>query len=154
MAPPKENRFWMARSKHGRKKTLTPAQLKEAGREYFEWTLANPLITHKVTQFQGQQVDMQEKTPRIMTIAAFCRFAGIAQQTLLNWGKCDDYMGVVDDIRTEIYDYKLTGAAAGQFNASIISQELGLGTRVIVEEPEPLTPEQRRRKIAELLEKC
>ena len=55
MAAPKGNRFWEARSSHGRKPIFdNPDQLWEACLEYFQWVEDNPLEEEKLFHYQGQ----------------------------------------------------------------------------------------------------
>ncbi len=49
MGAPKGNRFWEARSSHGRKPIFgDPSQLWDAACQYFTWVDDNPLIEEKV----------------------------------------------------------------------------------------------------------
>ena len=154
MAPPKGNSFWKMRMTIGRTNKLTPTRLKNEAIKYFEWVEANPFKVTKAAMFQGEQIDLTEEKPRIMTIGAFCRFVGIGEQTLADYGKQDAYSGIVSDIKGLIYDYKLEGASAGLFNSNIIARELGLGERTVVELIEPPTAEDRKARLLELAEKC
>ncbi len=54
MAAPKGNKFWLARSSHGRKPIFAnPDKLWEACCEYFQWVEKNPLKEQKLFAFQG-----------------------------------------------------------------------------------------------------
>ncbi|WP_310982257.1 terminase small subunit, partial [Klebsiella pneumoniae] len=55
MAAPKGNKFWLARSKHGRNpKFSDPEKLWDACCEYFDWVEKHPLWETKAFSFQGQ----------------------------------------------------------------------------------------------------
>lgn len=57
MAAPKGNRFWEARSSHGRNpKFESPEALWAACCEYFEWVEANPLWEMKAFSYQGEVI--------------------------------------------------------------------------------------------------
>lgn len=127
---PLGNSFWKARTKQCRHKLFTsPDILWAAAVEYFEWVDANPLIEHKVTQFQGNPVEMQEPKMRAMTINGFCLFLGINISTYKNYKANDnykDYFSVMETIDETIRDQKFSGAAAGLLNTNIIARDLGL----------------------------
>ncbi|MBA1642435.1 DNA-packaging protein, partial [Klebsiella pneumoniae] len=54
MAAPKGNKFWLARSKHGRNpKFSDPEKLWDACCEYFDWVEKHPLWETKAFSFQG-----------------------------------------------------------------------------------------------------
>ncbi|WGM06648.1 terminase small subunit [Arsenophonus nasoniae] len=69
MAAPKGNRFWEARSSHGRKPVFeNPEQLWQACCEYFEWIENNPLKEEKVFSYQGEITHTNISKMRAMTI--------------------------------------------------------------------------------------
>ncbi len=127
MAAPKGNQFWKARSSHGRKKIFSdPKVLRAAAEQYFEWVEANPLVEHKLTQYQGEPVEVSINKMRAMTITAFCRFVHINHDTWLDYKKDKDLTGVIREIEDLIKDQKFAGAAADLLNANIIARDLGL----------------------------
>ena len=127
MAATKGNKFWEARSSHGRKpKFETSDDLWDASIEYFQWIEDNPLWENKVAQFQGVQVDMPSPVMRAMTIGGLCLFLDISEDTFANYRKKQDFLGITSQIVQVIYDQKFSGAAAGLLNASIIARDLGL----------------------------
>ncbi|WP_407732270.1 DNA-packaging protein [Pseudocitrobacter faecalis] len=154
MAAPKGNRFWEARSSHGRNpKFESPEALWAACCEYFEWVEANPLYEVKAFAFQG--VVTQESLPKIraMTISGLCIFLDITRQT---WGTFRAMKGFSDiTTRAEeiIYDQKFSGAAADLLNANIIARDLGLKEQSQVEDvtPDKGDRDKRRSRIQELL---
>ncbi|HIC6099865.1 TPA: DNA-packaging protein [Salmonella enterica subsp. enterica serovar Nagoya] len=154
MAAPKGNRFWEARSSHGRNpKFESPEALWAACCEYFEWVEANPLYEVKAFAFQG--VVTQESLPKIraMTISGLCIFLDITRQT---WGTFRAMKGFSDiTTRAEeiIYDQKFSGAAADLLNANIIARDLGLKEQSQVEDvtPDKGDRDKRRSRIKELL---
>lgn len=127
MAAPQGNRFWEARTKHGRDRLFASSEaLWEACCEYFQWTEDNPLWENKVAQFQGSVVDMPVAKMRAMTIGGLCLFLDINRGTWNEWRKVDDFSEVVSRAEEVIYSQKFAGAAADLLNANIIARELGL----------------------------
>jgi len=127
MAAPKENRFWMARSSHGRKPLFESAEkLWNASCEYFQWCEDNPLYETKAFAFQGVVTTEELPKMRAMTIAGLCLFLDISQDCLSDYGKRQDFIGVVADIKETIYQQKFSGAAADLLNCNIIARDLGL----------------------------
>lgn len=123
----KGSKFWMARSSHGRKPIFAkPEDLWKAACEWFQWIEDNPLWEAKVTQFQGSPVKMEVPKMRAMTEGALCIFLDINQETFSEYGKKDDFSGVVMGIRSIIRAQKFTGAAADMLNPNIIARDLGL----------------------------
>lgn len=127
MAAPKGNRFWEARTKHGRDKLFASRDaLWEACCEYFEWVEENPLWENKVAQFQGGVVDMPVAKMRAMTIGGLCLFLDIDRSTWTAWKSDNDFSAIVSRAEEVIYSQKFAGAAADLLNANIIARELGL----------------------------
>lgn len=127
MVAPKNNKFWEARSSHGRKPCFETAEdLLNACNEYFEWVHENPL--KEAIVYQGQLNEAQAKPlMRAMTLQGLSIFLGISDQTWLNYRKRgDDYAEVADYVDRVIRTQKFEGAAAGLFNPVIISRDLGL----------------------------
>lgn len=130
MAAPKGNRFWEARSSHGRKPIFaTPADLWDACAEYFAWVEDNPLWEAKLTSYQGE--NKVEKLPkmRAMTIGGLCIFLDISHQTWCEYGKREDFIEVCTRVEGIIRDQKFSGAAAELLNPSIIARDLGLADK-------------------------
>lgn len=124
---PKGNKFWLARSKHGRHKLFeSPDLLWEACCEYFQWVEDNPLWEEKAAQFQGSPVYMELPKMRAMTIGGICLFLDIDETTWREWRKDKDFSPIVAKADAVIYQQKLTGAAADLLNPNIIARELGL----------------------------
>ncbi len=127
MAAPKENRFWMARSSHGRKPIFeSPEQLWTASCEYFQWCEDNPLYETKAFAFQGVVTTEEIPKMRAMTVAGLCLFLDVSQDCLSDYGKRKDFIGLVADIKQTIYQQKFSGAAADLLNSNIIARDLGL----------------------------
>lgn len=127
MAAPKGNRFWEARSSHGRKPIFAnPEQLWDACIQYFTWVEDNPLQEEKATQFQGAFVKDTVNKMRAMTIGGMCLFLGICEDTWDNYRKQDDFLGVTKQAEQVIRNQKFTGASADLLNANIIARDLGL----------------------------
>lgn len=124
MPAPKGNKFWEARSSHGRKPIYeTPEQLWDASLQYFQWVEDNPLS--KSIIYQGE-VTGSEDIRRPMTIEGYTLFIGLGQQALKNYEMKEDFVGVITAAREVIRQQKLEGAMIGAYNASIVARDLGL----------------------------
>lgn len=130
MAAPLGNKFWTARSTHGRAPIFADADaLWNACAEYFEWVEANPLYEDKPFAFQGVVTHETVAKMRAMTVAGLCIFLDISTQA---WGEYRERKGYgdvtsrVDDI---IRTQKFQGAAADLLNANIIARDLGLADK-------------------------
>lgn len=125
------NRFWEARSSHGRNPIFeTAEQLEDACGQYFEWVAENPLMEAKAFAFQG--VVTQDALPkmRAMTLGAMCMFVGIDKTTWENWRKeRSDLFRVIAWAEQTIYQQKFEGASADLLNANIIARDLGLADK-------------------------
>lgn len=153
MAAPKGNRFWEARSSHGRNpKFESPEVLWAACCEYFEWVEANPLYEVKAFAFQG--VVTQESLPKLraMTISGLCIFLDITRQTWGTFRAMEGFSDITTRAEEIIYDQKFSGAAADLLNANIIARDLGLKEQSQVEDvtPDKGDREKRRSRIKEL----
>jgi hypothetical protein len=127
MAAPKGNRFWEVRAKSGRDKIFSDEdQLWKAACEYFEWVESNPLWETKVTQYQGDVIDMPVSKMRAMTQEGLCLFLGISTQTWRDYSKRKDFLEVTSRVDNVIKSQKFAGAAADLLNANIIARDLGL----------------------------
>jgi len=144
MGAPAGNKFWEARSTHGRKLIWEdPEELREACIEYFEWVESNPLWESKPMIANGEIQDAPIAKMRAMTLDGLSVFLGIARKSWDNYRKKDDFLPVVSYVETVIKDQKFSGASAGLLNANIIARDLGLKDRseLTGEGGEPLIPE-------------
>jgi len=142
MAAPKGNRFWEARSSHGRKPIWdNPQELYDACVEYFEWVEANPLWETKPMIVNGEVYDAPTAKMRAMTIEGLCVFLGMHRSTWDEYKHKQDFSDIVSLVNNTMYEQKLTGAASGLLVASIIQRELGLkeASSVALEVPQGLT---------------
>lgn len=136
MSAPKGNEFWKLRSKHGRDKLFsTPELLWEAACEYFQWCVDNPLEREELIK-SGQEVGKtySVNVMRPFTIHGLCIYLDCSTSYFRNLkheqaGKDQDFLTVIERIQEVIYNQKFEGAAAGFFNANIISRDLGLAER-------------------------
>ena len=127
MGAPKNNKFWLLRTKHGRDKLFPdPDVLWSACCEYFDWVEANPLYEDRVITFQGKVTHEPAARMRAMTMAGLCLFLDIDPTTWKEYGKRKDYNHVVTRAERVIYSQKFAGAAADLLNANIIARDLGL----------------------------
>jgi hypothetical protein len=127
MAAPKGNKFWMARSSHGRDPIFKkPEDLWLSCLEYFEWVEANPLQEGKGFAFQGIVTKETFPKMRAMTIGGLCIFLDIARRTWDEYREREDYLPVVTRAEEIVRDQKFAGAAAELLNPNIIARDLGL----------------------------
>lgn len=130
MAAPKGNKFWEARSSHGRKPIFeSPDQLWKACCEYFQWTEDNPLMAVETVKFQGKATLIKLPRLRAMTISGLCLYLDIALVTWKDYASKEDFSYICGQVEQMIYNQKLQGAAADLFNANIIARELGLSDK-------------------------
>lgn len=130
MAAPKGNRFWEARSSHGRKPIFaSPDDLWTACVEYFEWVEENPLYEIKGFAFQGVVTKETFPKMRAMTIEGLCLFLDIDKSTWFDYAKRQDFTNVTTRVESVIRSQKFAGAAADLFNANIIARDLGLADK-------------------------
>ena len=130
MAAPEGNRFWQARSTHGRKPIFeSPEQFWEACTEYFEWVEDNPLQSSELVKFQGQATLATIPKMRAMTIEGLCIFLDIETKTFYNYEQREDFLQIVTRVREVIRTQKFAGAAAELLNPNIIARDLGLADK-------------------------
>ncbi len=131
MAATLGNRFWEARSSHGRSPLFKkPDDLWDACVEYFEWVDQNPLYEDKLVTFQGSASHEPVAKMRAMTIAGLCLFLDISQETWRKWrNDREDLVGVIARAESVISSQKFAGAAADLLNANIIARDLGLADK-------------------------
>ena len=135
MAATKGNRFWEARSSHGRKpKFASPGDLMNACTEYFKWVDDNPLYEQKLVKYKDYCELKKVPKLRAMTMASLCMFIDISHDTLRNYAKkSEDFLAVVRTVENTVREQKFAGAAADLFNANIIARDLGLRDQTPVE---------------------
>lgn len=127
MAAPKGNRFWEARSSHGRKpKFASPEILQKACLEYFEWVEENPLWETKVFHAQGEITKTEVPKMRAMTIIGLCNFLDMTVEAWANYRKKKGFLVVITRIESAIRQQKFEGASAEFLNPNIIARDLGL----------------------------
>jgi hypothetical protein len=127
VAAPAGNRFWEARSSHGRKPIFaTPDDLWSACVEYFEWNADNPLYEAQAFAYQGCVTIENLPKLRAMTLDGLQLFLDISHQTWADYRAREDFIEVVSRAERVIRDQKFSGASAGLLNANIIARDLGL----------------------------
>lgn len=130
MPAPKGNRFWEARSSHGRKPIFaTPDDLWQACQEYFAWVEDNPLWEDKVTSYQGENKHEPIAKMRAMTLDGLTIFLDIGTQTWYDYAGREDFSEVARAVEKIIRNQKFAGAAADLLNANIIARDLGLADK-------------------------
>lgn len=153
MAAPKGNRFWEARSSHGRNpKFESPEALWDACCEYFTWVEENPLWEMKAFSYQGDVTQEPIAKMRAMTLGGMIIFLDITRQTWATYKAREDFLTVTTRAEEIIYDQKFSGAAADLLNANIIARDLGLKEQSQVEDvtPDKGDRDKRRSRIKEL----
>ena len=124
------NKFWLARSSHGRNPIFSnPEQLRNACYEYFQWVEDNPLCEEKIFHSQGMITKDTVTKMRAMTISGLCLFLDICENTWANYKKQPDFLSITLEVEKVIYNQKFTGAAADLLNSNIIARELGLADK-------------------------
>jgi hypothetical protein len=130
VAAPAGNRFWEARSSHGRNPLFASADdLWAACAEYFVWVDANPLWEDKLVTFQGAATHEPCAKMRAMTISGLCIFLDIGRRTWDGYRERDGFVPIVSRVEEIIRDQKFTGAAADLLNPNIIARDLGLADK-------------------------
>ncbi|HDL6959135.1 TPA: DNA-packaging protein [Yersinia enterocolitica] len=153
MAAPKGNRFWEARSSHGRSpKFESPEALWSACTEYFVWIEDNPLYETKAFAFQGTVTQEAIPKMRAMTIIGLCLFLDIDRSTWYALKAKEGFSDITTRAEEVIYNQKFSGAAADLLNANIIARDLGLKEQSQVEDvtPDKGDRDKRRSRIKEL----
>jgi hypothetical protein len=124
------NRFWEARSTHGRNPIFaSPGELWDAAAQYFDWVEANPLYEDKLTSYQGANTHEPVAKMRAMTISGLCIFLDIARRTWDEYRERADFLPVVTRVEEVIRTQKFEGAAADLLNPNIIARDLGLADK-------------------------
>lgn len=125
------NKFWLARSSHGRNPIFKDAeQLRDACYEYFQWVEDNPLLEEKIFHASGVITKDTITKMRAMTIGGLCVFLDIDRTTWENYRVNPDFFRITKEVEEIIYNQKFTGAAADLLNSNIIARELGLSDKV------------------------
>lgn len=129
MAPPKGNKFWQRRSKHGREALFaSPELLWEAASEYFEWCDNNPWIKSKKVDTDKGYSSEEIPTQRPYSKTGLFVYIGCSEKWLTNFKKncSDDFLTVIEEIEQTIATQQWEGASVGAFNPNIIARTLGL----------------------------
>lgn len=143
MSAPLGNRFWEARSSHGRAPIFaTPDDLFAACCEYFQWVEDNPLYEAKAFAYQGAVTVKELPKMRAMTIMGLCIFLDISRATWDNYRQRQDFLAITTRVEDIIRSQKFEGAAAELLNANIIARDLGLAdkTELTGKDGSPLMP--------------
>jgi len=157
MAAPKGNNYWQFAGKKGRDYKYTPEELWEEALGYFEWisnSVWNKKEAIKSGDMAGKLVDIPTTTP--MSLKGFCLFADLNFQTFLNYEKDENNKGFIDittRIRSIIESNQFEGATVGAYNPNIIARVLGLVDKKEIEQKTTMSPEERDKKIEEILQK-
>lgn len=125
------NKFWEARSSHGRNPKFTdPDDLWQACCEYFQWNEDNPLYEMKAFSYEGIVTQEPIAKMRALTIGGLCLFLDIEERTWRMWrSERSDLIPIITRAERVIYKQKFEGASADLLNANIISRDLGLANK-------------------------
>lgn len=155
------NRFWEARSKHGRDRIFSePSVLLDSCIEYFNWVDDHPLQEHKVLGSKDGPEPAYVQKMRVMTLNGLCIFLDITQETWRQYAKLKDFSAVCQKAESIIKEYKFAGAAADLLNPAIIARDLGLADKREISGPggtpirtitEEMTPNQAAEVWLEIL---
>ena len=132
MAAPKGNKFWLLRSKHGRDMLFeSPQLLWEAACEYFEWCEKHPLYESRPFAHLGNIKIKKVAKMRAMTLSGLCFYLNCSESyfrtfKITTGSDRQDFLTVISEIESAIYNQKFQGAAADLLNANIIARDLGL----------------------------
>lgn len=118
----------------GKDRKFTPEQLREKIAGYFQWAKDNPIIEYKAFASQGEILYATIPKMRALTIRGLCVYIGVAEQTWNEWRRDKVYPAIQAWADSVIFEQKLSGAAAGVLNASIIARDLGLVDKVQTEQ--------------------
>lgn len=130
MPAPIGNRFWEARSSHGRKPIFADAdELWNACVEYFDWVEANPLYESKAFAYQGEVTVKELPKMRAMTIGALCLFLDISKQAWSEYRTRKGFGEIAARVDDTIRAQKFEGASADLLNPNIIARDLGLADK-------------------------
>lgn len=138
--PPEENPFLKAirenlkRTGGGRPRVFaTPKVMLEAMELYVRWATNNPIQSQQLAD--GKLVTLPLRRP--ITLEGYCLFCGVTSGYLRDFRKTiapkePGFTAVMNTIEEYITGDLFEGAAAGQFNANLISKKLGLADSVNV----------------------
>lgn len=130
MPAPAGNRFWEARSSHGRAPIFaSPDDLWDACVEYFDWIEANPLYEDHLVTFQGMAKHEPVAKMRAMTVSGLCIFLDIGRRTWDDYRAREEFSPVTTRVDEIIRTQKFQGAAADLLNPNIIARDLGLAEK-------------------------
>lgn len=107
----------------------TPDALREECIGYLDWCVENPFQEEKIFHFQGDTVKGKVDKLRMPTIDGMCVYLGIHRDTWYSYGKRPKFKPVVDWVSAVMYDYKLSGAAAGVLDSHLIGRHLGIADK-------------------------
>ncbi|MBX3241022.1 MAG: DNA-packaging protein [Chitinophagaceae bacterium] len=136
MAAPKKNQFWKKRSKHGRKLLFeSPELLWKAAQEYFSWVDRNPWYRSEAIKSGNRTGDIiQVPTARPYTLSGFCLYVHASESFWRDFRSNENiqegFSSVISRIEDIIRTQKFEGATVGVFNANIIAQDLGLRSKI------------------------
>jgi hypothetical protein len=107
----------------------TAQDLYDACMEYFDWVEDNPLLEEKAFHYQGEIIKDSVAKKRMPTISGLIVFLGICNDTWYSYAKRPAHSKIVNWVNDVIYDWRLSGGAAGLFDPGIVTRILGLAEK-------------------------
>jgi len=126
------NDFWKKRILHGNKTDYTPEQLLKAFFQYVKWNNENDFElkekSNSTSSKDSKDTNKVKTLQRPLNREKFNAFLGKRNRYFqqLKSSKKTDFSNVIEWIENFIDSEQFEGAAAGIFNANIISRKLGL----------------------------
>ena len=111
------------------KKFPTPESLLEACKGYFQWLDDNPLPESRAFHHQGEITKTELDKMRMPTIEGLSVFIGMSKNSWYQYAKRPKYQHVTQWVDAVIWDWRITGAAAGVLDPALISRLLGLAEK-------------------------
>jgi hypothetical protein len=127
MPAPKGNKYWEARSSHGRNPIFaSPDELLKSCTEYFNHADDNPIVSYKPYVTNGAVEQMETIHKRPYTLEGLYVFVGISLDGFRDYEKREGFIEVCKEVRQTIRDQKLSGAMVGIFQHNIVARDIQL----------------------------
>lgn len=155
MAAPKGNQFWKLRSKHGRDKLFTNADLLwDAACDYFEWCDKNPWLSSKIKKRVSGKESEESPTQRPYSISGLCIHLGCNQGYFSDFKKnCKkDFSEIITRIEEVIETQQFEGVTVGVFTSNLIARKMGYIDKqdIYINVDKPLTKAQLEERLKEI----
>jgi len=115
-----------------------PQEFLRAAAEYFDWCVDHPLYEEQVFQYKGDITRADKKKVRVFTREGLCTFLNIPLSRIDAYRRRgDDWEEAIEIVDQIIRTQKFEGAAAGLLNPGMITRDLGLVDKQVVETTAP-----------------